>query len=251
VLVLSIPIGILIGVLLGIVGFGGSLLGTPLLILVAGFNFYDASTSALFIVLTSSLLALALRDRTELPKRILLPAIVFGMLGTPLGSLASMALPNDLSKLILAVLLVAAGVLAWRGMGSEQKAQLGQTHPVFAALMFAFVGFTTGLTGVGGGYLLVPGLIFIYGLTFSVAVTTSLAVVVFNALISLSFRMWQGVNFSTEQWFDVGLIVVAALIGSAIGSLWIKKINKALVQRIFAILLFALAAALTLRILPA
>jgi uncharacterized membrane protein YfcA len=63
--------------------------------------------------------------------------------------------------------------------------------------------------------------------------------------------MWQGVNFSTEQWFDVGLIVVAALIGSAIGSLWIKKINKALVQRIFAILLFALAAALTLRILPA
>ena len=54
-LLVAIPIGVLIGILLGLVGSGGSLLGTPLLILVGGFSFYDASTSALFIVLISSI----------------------------------------------------------------------------------------------------------------------------------------------------------------------------------------------------
>jgi uncharacterized membrane protein YfcA len=105
----------------------------------------------------------------------------------------------------------------------------------------------TGLTGIGGGYLLVPALILIYGMGFTQAVTTSLIVVIFNALASILFRVAQGIDFSADQWVGTGVVVASALAGSFLGSYFSKFLNKSVVQRVFSILLFGLAAALVIR----
>jgi uncharacterized membrane protein YfcA len=246
-LLIAIPIGVLIGILLGLVGSGGSLLGTPLLILVGGFNFYDASTSALFIVLISSIGALVMRDKKDVSLRLIVWAVALGTLGTPLGVIAGNAISNEQAKIVLSCLLVVAGFLAWNGFGRVGMKGAIQNQQWLGATAFVFVGFMTGLTGIGGGYLLVPSLILIYGLGFTRAVTTSLIVVVFNALASILFRVAQGVDFSTDQWVGTGVIVASALVGSLLGSKFSKLLDKSVVQKVFSILLFGLAAALIFR----
>jgi uncharacterized membrane protein YfcA len=246
-LLIAIPIGVLIGILLGMVGSGGSLLGTPLLILVGGFSFYDASTSALFIVLTSSIGALVLRDKKDVSLRLIVWAVALGTLGTPLGVLTSHAVSNEQAKIILSCLLVGAGFMAWNGFGRAGMKGAIQNQQWLGAIAFVFVGFMTGLTGIGGGYLLVPALILIYGMGFAKAVTTSLIVVVFNALASILFRVAHGIDFSDYQWVGTGIVVASALVGSLLGSYFSKFLNKSLVQRVFSVLLFVLAAALVVR----
>jgi uncharacterized membrane protein YfcA len=161
--------------------------------------------------------------------------------------MTSHAISNEQAKIILACLLVGAGFLAWNGFGRAGMKGAVQNQQWLGAIAFVFVGFMTGLTGIGGGYLLVPALILIYGMGFTQAVTTSLIVVVFNALASILFRVAQGVDFSADQWFGTGVIVASALVGSLLGSHFSKLMNRSVVQRIFSILLFGLAAALVIR----
>lgn len=239
----------LIGILLGLVGSGGSLLGTPLLILVGGFSFYDASTSALFIVLSSSIGALVLRDKKDVSLRLIVWAITLGTLGTPLGVFTSHTISNVQAKIILSCLLVGAGSLAWNGFDGAGMKVVVRSQQWLGAIAFVFVGFMTGLTGIGGGYLLVPIFSLIYGLGFTKAVTTSLIVIVFNAIASILFRVSQGLDFTSDQWVWTGVIVASALVGSFLGSYFSKSFKKNVVQRLFSTLLFGLAAALVIKVL--
>lgn len=243
-LLASIPIGILIGVVLGLVGSGGALMSTPLLLLSGNFSFAEASTSALFVVLSSSLLAMLLRDRSGVSWKIVAKAAALGALGSPLGVLAAEYVAESVSQLILAVLLVLAAYLTLtseRRISHEEPARKSLGLEI---LLFIFVGFMTGLTGIGGGYILVPVLYLVSGLKFKTAITTSLFVVVFNAAVSLGFRALGGISFTGEQWQATLFIVLAALVGSAIGSLVSNRINRALVQKIFSVLLLLLAGVL-------
>ena len=237
----------LIGILLGLVGSGGSLLGTPLLILVGGFSFYDASTSALFIVLTSSIGALVLRDKKDVSLRLIVWAVTLGTLATPLGVFTSHTISNAQAKIILSCLLVGAGFLAWNGFGWAGMKVAVRNQQWLGAIAFVFVGFMTGLTGIGGGYLLVPSFILIYGLGFTKSVTTSLIVIIFNATASILFRVAQGLDFTSDQWVWTGVVVASALVGSFLGSYFSKSLKKSVVQRLFSTLLFGLAAALVIR----
>jgi uncharacterized membrane protein YfcA len=161
--------------------------------------------------------------------------------------MTSHAISNEQAKIILSCLLVGAGFLAWNGFGGAGMKVAVRNQQWLGAIAFVFVGFMTGLTGIGGGYLLVPSLILIYGLGFTKAVTTSLIVVVFNALASILFRVAHGIEFSADQWAGTGVVVASALVGSFLGSYFSKFLNKSVVQRVFSILLFGLAAALVIR----
>lgn len=246
-ILIAIPIGVLIGILLGMVGSGGSLLGTPLLILIGGFTFTEAATSALFIVLISSLGALLLRNKQEVSVKLIVAAVALGTLGTPFGVMASQAVSNEQAKIILSVLLLVAGLLAWNGFGRRSLNEVARPNQLIGGVAFVFVGFMTGLTGIGGGYLLVPSLILIYGLGFGKAVTASLIIVVFNASAAILFRFGQGVDFSAEQWAGTWVIVLSALVGSLFGSYFSKLMSRKLIQRVFSVLLFGLATALIFR----
>lgn len=243
-LLLSIPIGILIGAVLGLVGSGGALMSTPLLIMIGGFSFRDASTSALFVVLTSSILALWLRDTDGISKKVAFSAIAWGTVGSPIGVWVSSFLPSQDSKILLTCILLLAAYLTWSSDKREHDSTRGPAHPALAAALFIFVGFMTGLTGIGGGYLIVPVLLLVLRVDFHLAIATSLVVVTFNTLVSLALRVSQGLDFNAEQWGSTAVIVTAALIGTAVGSVFSRRLNHAVVQRLFAILLVVLSSGL-------
>jgi uncharacterized protein len=243
-LVFSIPIGILIGTVLGLVGSGGALMSTPLLMMIGGFTFRDASTSALFVVLSSSVLALVLRDTKGISKRVALSAIGWGALGAPIGVWVSTFLPSQESTILLILILLLAAFLTWTSDKRAPKAQGASMHPAIAPALFVFVGCMTGLTGIGGGYLIVPVLLIVLRLEFHLAIATSLVVVCFNTLVSLGLRVSQGLDFNHEQWGATGVIVLAALIGTAIGSVVSRRLNYSIVQKLFAVMLLVLSGGL-------
>ncbi|MEY4989280.1 MAG: hypothetical protein RI933_913 [Actinomycetota bacterium] len=250
-LLASIPIGILIGVVLGLVGSGGALMSTPLLLLTGSFTFVEASTSALFVVLTSSLLAMLLRDRTGVSWQVVLKASAVGALGAPLGVIASGYVADQISLIILAALLLLAAYLTFTSERRSRESEPSKKGLLLEISLFLFVGFMTGLTGIGGGYILVPVLYLVSGLKFKTAITTSLFVVVFNAAVSLLFRIVGGISFTAEQWQATGVVVAAALVGSAIGSTVSNRLDRGLVQKIFSVLLLLLAALLVYEVASA
>ena len=250
-LLFSIPIGILIGAVLGLVGSGGALMSTPLLVMIDGFSFRDASTSALFVVLTSSLLALWLRDTKGISKKVALSATAWGTLGAPIGVWVSTFLPSQESTILLTLILLLAAYLTWSSDKREHHNTRGPVHPAVAAGLFIFVGFMTGLTGIGGGYLIVPVLLLVLRVDFHLAIATSLVVVTFNTLVSLALRVSQGLDFTAEKWGATAVIVIAALIGTAGGSIYSRRLNHAIVQKLFSILLVLLSTGLLWRFVQA
>jgi uncharacterized membrane protein YfcA len=250
-LLASLPIGVLIGAVLGLVGSGGALLSTPLLLLTGHFSFQQASTSALFVVLTSSALALLVRQREQTPPRLIIKAMLWGFVGAPLGVWAGHFIANDLAKIILVILLVSAASLTWNAEKREADNNLGEGNPWLAAALFAFVGFMTGLTGIGGGYILVPVLHLVCGLKFKQSITASLYVVVANASVSMAIKALNGINLDPEQWQATGFLVAAALVGSIVGSVLSNRLNRQVVQKAFAIMLYLLAATLVIQVILA
>lgn len=248
-LLVTIPIGIVIGVVLGLVGSGGALMSTPLLLLSGHFSFAEASTSALFIVLSSSLLAMLLRDRSGVSWKIVAKAAALGALGAPFGVFLAQYVADAALQLILALLLLFSAYLTFTSDQRHENEQAARKSLPLESLLFVFVGFMTGLTGIGGGYILVPVLYLVSGLKFKTAITTSLFVVVCNAAVSLALRAIDGIAFTGDQWQATLFIVLAALAGSAIGSLFSNRVSRPLVQKIFSGLLLVLAGVLIFELL--
>lgn len=242
-----VPIGLLIGLVLGLVGSGGALLSTPLLLLTGHFSFQQASTSALFVVFSSSLVALLVRQRSGFPFRTVVQAILLGAIGTPAGVMLSNFISNQASRGLLGGLLLLAGYLTWTAHRREEEGASAVGNRWLSYSLFVFVGFMTGLTGIGGGYILVPVLHLVCGIKFKPAITASLYVVIVNATVSIALRGVNGFDLDSEQWVAASVLVAVAAIGSFAGAFLSNRLNRTLVQKIFALLLLTLAVALILQ----
>lgn len=247
-LFVTVPIGILIGAVLGLVGSGGALMSTPLLMISGHFSFQAASASALFVVVSSSALSLIVRKREFTPRNLIFKAIIWGMVGAPIGVWASHFVSNDIARVILVILLISAAVMTWDSKERPRASISGAAKPWLETVLFAFVGIMTGLTGIGGGYVLVPVLHLISGLKFKQAISASLFVVVANAAVAMVFRAINGLNLEADQWQATGILVAAALIGSVLGSMLSNRLNRQIVQKTFAIMLILLSATLVIQV---
>ncbi len=179
----ALGLGLAIGVLVGLLGGGGSILAVPALVYGAGVPLAAAIPTSLLVVGTSSAAAMLPRLRSgQVQWRI---AGVFGGVGVvaAFGGAAVNRLLDPRAVLIgFAVLMVAAGVqmmrdqttgngsCALRGGGVNWRRCLPKVLGSGAV-----VGLLTGLFGVGGGFLIIPALTLLLGLDMTVAVATSLA----------------------------------------------------------------------------
>jgi uncharacterized membrane protein YfcA len=84
-LAVGLLVGVFIGAVLGIVGSGGALLATPLLVLVGGLSFAEASTGALFVVFFASCTAFVLREKHKVQWKTALTAILLGSIGSTIA----------------------------------------------------------------------------------------------------------------------------------------------------------------------
>lgn len=182
----ALALGAVVGLVLGLVGGGGSMLAVPLLGLL-GLDPAGAKAGALLIVAAAALASLGPHLRAgAVDGR---AALLTGGAGAPASlvtALLARRLPGPAQSALFALVALAAGALLVRGARrgdpapSSGRARVG---PVLLAGVGA--GALTGLVGVGGGFAVVPALTLVAGLSPRRAVATSLVVVAVNALAGL------------------------------------------------------------------
>lgn len=245
-MIAALGLGLLIGILLGLLGGGGSILAVPALVYGAGLSLHAAIPVSLLVVGISAATALLPRLRGgDIQWRI---AAVFGTAGA-LAAFAGAAVNRLLDPRIVlggfAVLMIAAGIrmltgtaptggdCALPGGGVNWRGCLPKSIAAGAA-----VGFLTGLFGVGGGFLIIPALVLLLGLPMTAAVATSLVVIVINS--AAGFLAHAG-DASLDYRIAVAFTAAAVLGSVAAGRLG-RRVPTARLQRWFAYLVFAVAA---------
>jgi uncharacterized membrane protein YfcA len=230
-LLLALLLSTLIGVSLGLLGGGGSILAVPVLVYVAGVEVHAAIGMSLAVVGATALVGGIVHARAgRVDPR---AAALFGgagMLGAPLGAQATHAVAPRALMLLFALLMLAVGALMMRGDG---RARPGRTrlHAAAVPAVGFGVGLLTGFLGVGGGFLIVPALTLLAGLPIHSAVGTSLLVIAANSAAGLAGHLGRG---------DVPPGLTAAFTGAAtVGALGGVRLAGALdaarLRRAFAV----------------
>ena len=227
-------LAIFIGMAVGMLGGGGSILTTPLLIYVVGFDAKQAIAASLFVVGVTSIFGLISHARAgRVVWRIGLIFGGAGMVGAFIGGQIGSHLPSTLLLAAFAVMMGITAVAMIRG----RKQVHGKAHkglPLFRILLDGLVvGFVTGLVGAGGGFLVVPALALLAGLAMPRAVATSLLVVAMKSFAGLAgyiFTFGNGsfisLNPETKiNWTVTLIITAAAIVGALIGSRIVGRVH--------------------------
>lgn len=225
-----VPVALVVGLALGALGGGGSILTVPALVYLLGLGPREATTGSLVIVGLTSVIAAAPHHRAG---RVALgQGLVFGVLGAAgalAGARASGLVAPDVLLLGFAVLmLVVATVMVVRLRSGSRASGDPAAEPVLRwrpwrcdcrrlALLLVTatgVGLLTGFFGVGGGFVIVPALLLALRLPMPVAVGTSLVVIAVNSATSLAFRLGDGTSLDLAVVLPfTGLAVLGSLAG--------------------------------------
>ncbi|MGY6022635.1 sulfite exporter TauE/SafE family protein [Streptomyces spinosirectus] len=237
-LILALAAGAVVGLALGALGGGGSVLAVPALIYLLGFSPVGATTASLVIVTLTSVTALAAHARDgHVRWRTGLLFAAAGIVPAMLGGALAARIP---AAVLTAAFALVAAVAALRMLRSRTAVEGAVTvQPGRAAAAGAGLGAVTGVLGVGGGFLAVPALVGVLGMRMRSAVGTSLLVITVNSLAALATRAG---TVQTLDWAVVGPFVAAAVLGAWDGKRLSAKISGHTLQRIFAVVLLAVAA---------
>lgn len=251
---LASPLGFGVGLSLGALGSGGSILAVPALVHAAGQTPREATATSLLLVGASAIFGL--RSHARAGRVDAKTGVAFGLTGIA-GSFAGTALNRRVDPDVL--LLGFSGLIllaAWRMMTacptctrSGEAEALGGGAPsrrhapldvrrileLFAA--GSAVGFLTGLFGVGGGFVIVPTLTLLLGFAMPEAIGTSLLVVAINSAVALLARFGD----ATIDWTVAGAFTAAAVAGVLVGGRVADRIDAEKSLRLFAAGLVLLA----------
>ncbi|MGR9116911.1 MAG: sulfite exporter TauE/SafE family protein [Gammaproteobacteria bacterium] len=248
---LLIALATLIGILLGLLGGGGSILTVPVLVYIAGLSAKNAIVTSLIVVGITSLIAVINHaKRGFVCWKTGLTFSLAGMFGAFFGGRSAAYIPDPVLLVLFAVVMSAAAIAMIRSNKTAQPEHsrinnLCPVHlPVLAILLDGLiVGFITGLVGVGGGFLLVPALNFLAGLPMHAAIGTSLFIIVLQSGAALA-------GHASHMHVDLTLtstITGFAIIGSFLGSLASSRISSRHLKRGFGIFVFCLGGFLLYR----
>ncbi|MFI2635985.1 sulfite exporter TauE/SafE family protein [Streptomyces collinus] len=238
-LILALIAGGVVGLALGALGGGGSVLAVPALIYLLGFTPAAASTAALLIVLATSLTALYGHARARNVRwRAGALFAAAGLLPAAAAGALAARLPQPLLTAAFAAVAAVAAVRMLRPVQDVPAGPRG-SRPARAAGAGAGLGALTGLLGVGGGFLAVPALVTVLAFEMQAAIGTSLLVISANSLASLATR---GATTAGVDWAVIGPFTGAAILGAWDGKRLATRISGPLLQRAFAVVLLAAAA---------
>ncbi|WP_327736528.1 sulfite exporter TauE/SafE family protein [Streptomyces nojiriensis] len=237
-LVLALAAGAVIGLALGALGGGGSVLAVPALIYLLGFTPAAATTASLIIVTATS--AAALHTHAASGNVRWKTGALFAAAGIP-PALAAATLATRVPEPVLTAAFAAvAGLAAWRMFTAPSPGrQPRPVRPARAAGAGAGLGSITGFLGVGGGFLAVPALVSVLGLRMRTAVGTSLLVITVNSLAALAARTG---THTPLHWAVIAPFTGGAVLGAWDGKRLAAKISGPALQRAFATVLLAVAA---------
>jgi len=229
---------IFIGISLGLIGGGGSILTVPVLVYLFSLDAVLATAYSLFIVGATSVVGSLSYFKKGLVN--IKTAIVFGI-----PSIAAIfltreyilpAIPqhvftigsytvtkNILLMLLFAVLMIVASysMIKKDRQRNEEALQNQSLHYLQILLQGIFIGVITGLIGAGGGFLIIPALVYLLKLPMKTAVGTSLVIISINSLMGFLFSL----SHTSVQWGFLLSIAAIAIIGILIGSYLSTKIK--------------------------
>jgi uncharacterized membrane protein YfcA len=231
---------IIIGISLGLIGGGGSILTVPVLVYLFGVEPMLATAYSLFIVGTSSLIGAVPKYKQGLIS--IKTAVVFGIPSIisvfATRKLIVPAIPDEvftvgsfvvtkaiLMMILFAILMVAASVSMIRdnkNKKEEIEAEQKFNYPMIL-LEGSIVGVLTGLVGAGGGFLIIPALVMLSKLPMKMAVGTSLLIIAAKSLIG--FIADASSNSGSMDWKLLGIVTSLAIVGIFIGNILSKKID--------------------------
>lgn len=229
---LTVALAVLVGVSLGLLGGGGSILTVPLLAYVAGMDAKEAiATSLLVVGVTSAVGAISHARAGRVQWRTGILFGLAGMVGAFVGGLLSRFIPGTVLLIAFAVMMIATAIAMLRGRKKSAESVEGEkSMPVGKILLDGVVvGLVTGLVGAGGGFLVVPALALLGGLPMPIAVGTSLVVIAMKSFAGL------GGYLSAVQidWRLAGMVTAAAVVGSLIGGRLTSLVDPDVLRKAF------------------
>lgn len=241
---LALPFGVAIGVMLGLVGGGGSILAVPVLVYILDQSVHEATTESLFVVGAAALVGAA--DHARMGNVRVKTALAFGLAGAA-GSLGGTGLNRLVGgRTILlafaALLLLAAWAMQRRQRSDARSVQYPRRH-LRAGAIGLLTGVLTGFFGVGGGFVIVPALVLLLGLPITVAVGTSLAVIALTSASALGAHLASGpINWSIATSFACAAIA-GALLGRRLGG----RLDQRRLTSLFTTLLVGVAVVILIK----
>ena len=233
----ALAAAVAIGVSLGLLGGGGSILTVPALVYFAGLPPLEATYASLVVVgLTSASAAAQHAARRRLHLR---AALLFAATGIPAsfaGSLLSRRLPPRLLLVLFAWVMVAAGVAMLLRRSYSPSGAVSVPRVLASGVG---VGVLTGFLGIGGGFLVVPTLVLFAGLPMADAVGTSVAIIAFNCAGGFAGRFSSGAAIAWPPTLEFS---AAAILGSVGGAWLVPRIPVPTLRRLFAVFVLAVAA---------
>lgn len=233
-------LGLAIGLSLGFLGGGGSILTVPALVYVVGQSPHAAVTASLIIVgANAGLGSLFHRNQGTLNWKV---ALLFGGVGMVTAFVAagvSASIPSTVLLVLFAALMLVVGgfMIFSRRPQTEAPDSRGW---VVIALTGAGVGVLTGFLGVGGGFLIVPALVMLVGLPMREAVGTSLIIIAMNSLAGVLGHL----NNTSIDIPLIAIFVVSGFLGAYAGARLAKVIPPHHLRRSFALFVVFLGAVL-------
>lgn len=238
---LAVTLAGLIGISLGLLGSGGSIITLPVLVYVAGMSPHEAVGMSLLIVGTTSALGATVNLRSgNLDFQAALFFAVSGVLGALLGVRFTHLVSSRVLLLCFGGLMLITGAKMLLGRAPV----LGrQCRPVRCLLVGVAVGILTGFLGVGGGFVILPALVLFAGLEMKVAVGTSLAIISVNSFAGLVGQL----QFTRFNWPVTLAFLGAAMLGMVVGLALSSRVSARRLGGAFAWIIVVLGAFLVLK----
>jgi uncharacterized protein len=238
---LAIALGLasLIGLCLGLLGSGGSIVTMPVLVYVAAIPARQAVGMSLAIVGATSALGTWLRFRRgQLALKAAGFFAVSGAVGALLGAKLTPFVSDSILMLLFGLLMLTVGLAMFRR--PELQSAGRRCDPARCLAAGLAVGVLTGFLGVGGGFLILPALVLLAAVPMDKAIGTSLAIIAFNCFAGLTGHV-ESLHFN---WPVTLGFVAAAVLGMLAGLALAQRVSSHSLQRAFAWSILAIGAAL-------
>lgn len=226
-----------IGLLLGLLGGGGSILTVPVFVYVLGFGAKEAIAMSLAVVGVTSLFGAAGHWRSgNVNPRVALVFGVVAMAGTYLGARLAVFFSGAAQLILFAVVMLLAAYVMFRDRKPGEASGHGKMPLGLIAAEGLAVGVLTGLVGVGGGFLIVPALVILGGVAMKEAVGTSLVIIAMKSAAGLAGYVGQ----VEIPWGFVAVFTAVAIAGSLAGTYLVRYLSGRALQKGFAVFLVAM-----------
>ena len=235
---LAIALALLMGITLGLLGGGGSILAVPILVYVLALPSKVAIATSLLVVGITS--AFALIPHARAGNVVWKTGVIFGafgMMGAGFGGWLAQFVPDALLLVGFALLMFGAGIAMLRKKrGGPEPASGGASLPVIAAEGLV-VGVITGLIGAGGGFIIVPALVLMGGLDMKRAVGTSLFIIAIKSAAGFAGYL----SHVEIDWTLAAGFAIASVAGAFVGSLIARRVDASNLKSAFGVFVLVVA----------